>query len=65
LGISSTHTLTFATPFRSGHVIDAVLHEEMSSSARDELRLCYQSLVEALIGLLIQRALILPQQFHY
>jgi len=65
LGISSTHTLTFTTPFRLGHVIDAVLHEEMSSSARDELRLCYQSLVEALIGLLIQRALILPQQFHY
>jgi hypothetical protein len=31
------NTLTFTTPFRSGHVIDAVLHEEMSSSARDEL----------------------------
>jgi len=48
LGIQSTHTAYFTTPFRSGHAIDSVPREEMSSSARDELRLRYQSLTGSL-----------------
>jgi hypothetical protein len=39
LGIYSTHTAHFTTPFRSGHVIDSIVREDMPSSACDELRL--------------------------
>ena len=48
LGIQSTHTAYFITPFCSGNVIDSIPREDMSSTARDELRLKYQSLVGSL-----------------
>jgi hypothetical protein len=48
LGISSTHAAHFTTPFCSGHIIDSIVREDMPSSARDELRLKYQSLVGSL-----------------
>jgi len=48
LSIRSAHTSTFSTPYRSGHCIDSILHEPMSSAARDELRLRYQSLIGSL-----------------
>jgi hypothetical protein len=48
LGIQSTHLAYFTTLFHSGNAIDSIVHESMSSGARDELRLCYQTLVGGL-----------------
>jgi len=48
LGIKSTHTSHFTTPFRSGHIIDSIPRDNISSTERDELRLRYQSLVGSL-----------------
>jgi hypothetical protein len=48
LGIQSTHHAHFTTPFRSGYVIDAIVHEDMSSDACDALRLQFQSIVGSL-----------------
>ena len=39
LNIQSTHTSHYSTPYKSGHCIDSIPHETMSSEARDELRL--------------------------
>jgi hypothetical protein len=43
-----TGTSTFITPYRSLLPIDAIIHQDMSSSDRDKLRLQYQSLVGSL-----------------
>jgi len=48
LGFTHVNTSTYLTPYRSGHAIDSVSHEEMSSTNRDKLRLQYQSLVGSL-----------------
>jgi hypothetical protein len=48
LNIQSTHTSHYSTPYKSGHCIDSIPHETMSSEARDELRLKYQSLIGSL-----------------
>jgi hypothetical protein len=48
LGFSSASISTFLTPYRSGRSIDSILHEEMSPTDRDALRLNYQSLVGSL-----------------
>jgi len=48
LDIKSTHIYSFTTPFRSGHVIDSIPRDDISSTERDELRLHYQSLVGSL-----------------
>jgi hypothetical protein len=39
---------TFTTRYRSGQPIDSIPHIEMTSSARDELCLKYQSLIGSL-----------------
>jgi hypothetical protein len=46
--ITSTTTSTFTTPYRSGYPIDSIPCVDMLSSARDELRLHYQSLIGSL-----------------
>jgi hypothetical protein len=48
LGIRSTHISSFTTPFRSGHVIDSIPRDDISLTERDDLRVCYQSLVGSL-----------------
>jgi hypothetical protein len=48
LSIKSVQTSHFTTPFRSNHAIDSVIHESMSPSDCDDLRLKYQSLVGSL-----------------
>jgi hypothetical protein len=48
LGIETSGTSTFTTPYRSGHSIDSIPHISMSASDRDKLRLKYQSLVGSL-----------------
>ncbi len=48
LHMSSDHISTFTMPYRSGLPIDSILHETMSSTARDDLRLRYQSLIRSL-----------------
>jgi len=48
LNITSTTISTFTTPYRSGKPIDSIPHIEMSSTARDELRLKFQSLIGSL-----------------
>jgi len=47
-GLSSSSVSTFSSPYRSGLAIDAIKHQDMSLSARDALRLSYQSLVGSL-----------------
>jgi hypothetical protein len=42
------HPSTYLTPYRSGCSIDSIPSESMSASARDDLRLRYQSLVGSL-----------------
>ena len=39
---------TFTTRYRSGQPIDSIPHIEMTSTARDEIRLKYQSLIGSL-----------------
>jgi hypothetical protein len=46
--LTVTGTSTFITPYRSGLPIDSIIHQDMSSSDRDKLRLQYQSLVGSL-----------------
>jgi hypothetical protein len=53
LGIKPGGISTFTTPYRSGHSIVSILDVSMSSTSRDALRLCYQSLVGNLNCLLI------------
>jgi hypothetical protein len=48
LGFVHKGTLDFLTPYRSGQSIDSIPPEEMSTSARNELRLRYKSLVGSL-----------------
>jgi len=48
MGFEDVSPSTFLTPYRSGLPIDSVLHESMTSSDRDALRLTYQSLVGSL-----------------
>jgi hypothetical protein len=48
LGIEHTSQSTFLTPYHSGHSIDAIPHETVSTEARNDLRLKYQSLVGSL-----------------
>jgi hypothetical protein len=48
LKIEATTTSTFTTPYRSGHPIDSIPLLDMSSGARDALRLRYQSLIGSL-----------------
>ncbi len=48
LGYTTSSISTYVTPYRSGLVIDAIPHVEMSSSDRDKLRLQYQSVVGSL-----------------
>jgi len=48
LGIKYIGLSHFSTPYRSGLPIDSIPHQDLSSSARDQLRLKYQSLVGSL-----------------
>jgi hypothetical protein len=48
LNITSTATSTFTTLYRSGYPIDSVPCMDMPSSACDEFRLRYQSLIDSL-----------------
>jgi hypothetical protein len=48
LNISSTHTSTFTTPYRTGINIDSIPTDNLSTGQRDELRLRYQSLIGSL-----------------
>jgi hypothetical protein len=48
LNISHNGSSTFTTPYRSGHSIDSVIHQDMSASDRDKLCLWYQSIVGSL-----------------
>jgi hypothetical protein len=48
LNISVERISTYTTPYKSGSSIDSIQHQEMSPSARDTLRLKYQSIVGSL-----------------
>ncbi len=48
LGFDCLSTSYYLTPYRSGYPVDSVVHESMSSSERDALRLAYQSIVGSL-----------------
>jgi len=48
LGFDCLSTSYYLTPYCSGYPVDSVVHESMSSSERDALRLAYQSLVGSL-----------------
>jgi len=48
LGFEHVGTSTYLSPYRSGLPIDSILHETMDPTARDALRLTYQSLVGSL-----------------
>jgi hypothetical protein len=48
LGFGSLDPSYYITPYRNGAPIDSVVHEQMSPSDRDALRLSYQSLVGSL-----------------
>jgi hypothetical protein len=48
VGFTTVGQSFFLSPYRSGCPIDSVIHETMSSSDRDKLRLAYQSLVGSL-----------------
>jgi hypothetical protein len=48
LGITSLRSSSFTTPYQSGKSIDFFIHESLSSTARDDLQLQYQSLVGGL-----------------
>jgi len=48
LGITTDSVLSFTTPYRTGISIDSIPDQQMSSSARDKLRLQYQSIIGSL-----------------
>jgi hypothetical protein len=48
LGFEDLSSSTYITPYRSGLSIDSILHEPMTSSDRDALRLAHPSLVGSL-----------------
>jgi hypothetical protein len=49
LELQSCQISTFTTPYKSGHSIDSVLHDDtLSTTARDALHFQYQSLVGSL-----------------
>jgi len=48
LGIKMEGISTFTSPYQSNLVIDSIQHQDISSGARDKLRLQYQSLVGSL-----------------
>jgi len=48
LGLSGFNYSLFTSPYRSGLAIDSIPHEDMTSAARDKLRLQFQSLVGSL-----------------
>ncbi len=78
LGLSFDGSSHYVSPYRSGMHIDSILHQEMSNSDRDRLRLQFQSLVGSLnwlahttrpdlstiVSLLAQHQT-MPSQGHY